>query len=105
MRRGDKNPDVLQSILLFLSRLATSCLNRSSFTTLHGPHDLLLITLYPYLGVLVPVVCRRPIFCSGPTSSHVYFSAILKLDPICKKLWLASCLFFLLWCSLRLARE
>lgn len=62
MRRGDKNPDVLQSILLFLSRLATSCLNRSSFTTLHGPHDLLLITLYPYLGVLVPVVCRRPIF-------------------------------------------
>lgn len=59
MRRGEKSPDVLQSILLFLSRLATSCLNR---TTLHGPHDLLLITLYPYLGVLVPFVCRRQFF-------------------------------------------
>ena len=69
MRSGEKNsPDfLLEASCYFVS--PTSCLNVSSFNKFLAwtSRILLLITLYPYLGVLVPVVCRRHFFCFEST--------------------------------------
>jgi len=87
----NKKPDVLRSILLFLSRYIMS-----KSLIVHNPcMDLTTCYLLLCTRILVSWFLSYAVanfFCLlNPTSSHVYFSAIL--DPICKKLWLASCLF------------